>query len=547
MAVVDELVTILGIKLAADALGKLKGFSDSVQSVTKSVAGLGMVMTGLAATAGYFINNAVNEAAELQKLSDKTGLSTDALQEWGYAATKAGGNAKAVQGDLQMLSQKFMTTGANAEKRLLAMADGFSKLNAQQAQMRGKAYGLSDDTILLLRKGREGIEQLRKEAHKLGGVIPQDAIKRAATFKKNLAELQFAIKGLTNQVALATVPALEKVTAAFKEFLEINREWIAIGLEALFVGIVQGFDRFLSVLKQTAGMFDPLIEGIQQFLPEMSGAEFVTHLVTGALTGMAFLLTPLIAKVLLIGAAVTAASMIFEDFFTYLEGGDSVIGSLFDAFQERWPALFDALQKFGSWIKEKVIDGLSSAAEVAKYVIGAWGELFAAILDGLNSAAGPIADFFGTFEEKFPALAAALSAFAETVQSVLVAAFDGLLAALKAVVEGLFVLLDVVGSAISKVASWGNGIAEKLGFGSKDNTPPLPDVTAAQSTVQAASEKGSRTGNSGGNSTVQNNDNKTVTINVATNDPAQAANQTMDAINQSNINTPGQYASNLGT
>lgn len=525
--VVDELVTILGIKLATDAMSNLLGFQKGVMGVTKTLTALGVVVTGAATTAGMFINRTLTQANELDKLSESMGLSTDSLQEWSYAVQRVGGDAKSVQGDLDMLRKKFMTTGENAEKMLTNMADSFSKMSLAQAQTRGRFFGLSEDTVRLLHRGKEGVEELRKEAHKLGGIIPADAIKRAAEFKRSLAELQFAIRGITSQVAIATVPALEKIVTSIKEFIALNREWISLGLEAIFRGLVDGVERFFNLVSNGASLFKPLIAALREFMPEMEGAEFVMHLVTGALTGLVLVFAPLLAKMAGLSLLVTAIAFAFEDLFTYLEGGESAIGFFFDAFEQRWPNLASLLKRIGSWIKEYVVDNLTLAKDIALVVADAFVFLATNILDSLDTLAAPLANFFDTFKNKFPALAAALKAFAEVIKTGLIGAFELLVAALKKATDAIFTILEGVGFGIGKVAEFGDWLATKFNFGEG----------ASKALAQAG---GVTTTNSSNASTY--NDNKAVTIQLATNDPQQAAEQIYKALQQSNVNTPGQFA-----
>lgn len=545
MAVADELVTILGVNLAKDALAKLESFKSGIDSVKNTLLGLSVVITGFAATTALMVKGAADEAAELEKLSEKTGLSTDALQEWGYAAQKAGGDASAVQKDLAGLQEKFMTTGKSAEKMLLDLSGRMEGMSGQKADALGKAYGLSDDTISLLKKGKEGVEDLRKEAHKLGGIIPADSIKKAAEFKRQMGELQFALHGITTQAAIAMIPALSRVVEIFKGWLETNREWIRLGLEALMGGIVSGFERFWAVLTKVTGIFDPLLNAIKPLLGDLDLMEEVTHLVTGALTGLLVIFSPVIAKVLLVGAAVTAIAWAFEDFFTYLEGGDSVIGGLFEAFQQRWPDLFAAIQSVGQFIRENIMNVLEGAWNVIKAVFGGFTEVVGTVLDGLNALAGPVGAFFSTFEEKFPALSQAFSALGELIKTALVGAFQFVVDKIKVFIDLIFSSLEKVGGVLGSITSGLNTAAEFLGFGGKDKK----DAPAnAPSTIPVGGQPARMSlspSHAGGG--MQYNDNRTINQTIAASDPQQAGQAAVDRLNQGpNINTPGQFGAQGG-
>lgn len=652
MAVVDELVTILGVKLASDALSKLGQFKKEVEGIAKGVAALGTVALGVTAAAGAFINSVAKEAAELDALSQKTGISTDALQEWQYAARKSGVDAKAVTNDLVNLqktmaspipgqfnsnlmmlgvsvrdaSGKFKTT----DKVLEDLAGRFKTMSQARATQWASKLGISDSTLTLLRQGKDGIEALRKEAQALGGIIPNDAIKTATRFKQSLAELQFAVRGITHQVALATLPVLTRVVDIFKDWISINREWIALGLGAIADGIMMAFERLWNILKDIGSGFSPIIDAIKEFIPEMEAAEWVAHLVTGALVGLAVVLSPLLIKLALIGVAVTAAAILFEDLFLGITKGEGITGQLFNSFKERWPELWDALQKTGEFLKDVFIATLGVAWEAIKKVGEALGEIAGVFLDMVNDLAGPVGEFFGSFQERFPAITEAAGLLADFLGGVLVTAFEHVVNVAKTLIEWLGKLLEWLGgpivAAFEKVEGW----LAKLGFGktkkakletevtykegSRTNLdapqleydgvpqppgtafdgvpqPPVitdpsqgPDVSNINVETEASKEaaealnslaskfdantasskeavealKKLSSASSAQQSIVQTaqgtstpaigktsvyNDNKTVTVQVSTNDPVQAAEQTVNVINsESNINTPGQYA-----
>lgn len=548
MAVVDELVTVLGIKLAGDALAKMKSFKDGIGEIASSVTSFALVVAGTATAAGYFIKSVAEGAAELETLSQKTGLSTTELQEWSFAAQQAGVDSNAFANDLQGLRDKFGGTGKQAEAMLLRMADSFSKMSAAQARNIGKAWGLSEDTILLLRRGRDGLEELKKQAHDLGGIIPEDAIKRASVFQKKVQELSFMMRGLASQVAIATVPALSQLIDIFKEFIIRNREWISLGLESIMGGLVKGFDRFIGVLKRVSGVFDPIIGAIKSFLPEMSGVEFVTHLVTGALTALAIVFAPLIAKFILIGAAIGAVSMLFEDLFTFIEGGDSVIGHFFDEFKKEFPDLFALLEKLYNWFNANIGPAMEALAKGAQYLGSKIAEVGKYFLSMVNDLAGPVMDFFDTFNEKFPTLAKVLGNFGDMIKDVFKAGVDVATAALKGLIDLIGTVLGWIGKGIKALSGFLDMIFESeekartvtkqeadATWDSVSNLTSQKALPTSQAPSQAASSS---------SSTTENNDNRTINLTLTSPDAAQAAKVVMDTIDNSsvNVNTPGDFA-----
>lgn len=351
MAVVDELVTILGVELKSSVALNLGKFAKMLGTGMAEAAKLGAAIVGARAALEGYLQYAVHGATEMQKLSERTGLATEELQKWGFAAERAGGSAESLYGDIERLQQTFLGSGKSAEKQLLALADQFQDMSGASAQVHGRFWGLSDDTIQLLRKGRQGIKELRQEAEALGGVVPDELIKRGFEFRKALNEIRFALKGIGQQIALGTLPYLEKIVQQFRDWLKVNRDWIKENIGAVFEGLVRGFDRFLSGLEKVYKFIAPFVGKLAQFNLGMTRAEIVMRGVTALLAAMALALAPLAIKWALVAGAVTAAILVIEDVWTYFEGGDSILGRIIAKLDN----FIDKLKELGRELKNSAI------------------------------------------------------------------------------------------------------------------------------------------------------------------------------------------------
>ena len=177
--IVEELVTLLGVELSPGAKEKLQAFDKGLDAVVSRVKQASVVLTAAAGGMALYFSNAVNGAADLQRLSDTTGVSTTKLQEWAYAANAMGVSASAVQSDLAKMEKQARWTGRTLE----SYANQFKGMDAATANIWGDAYGLSPETVLLLRQGADGIAKLKAEAHDVGAIIPPETVKRASEFK----------------------------------------------------------------------------------------------------------------------------------------------------------------------------------------------------------------------------------------------------------------------------------------------------------------------------------------------------------------------------
>lgn len=184
-------------------------------------------LTGAAAAAGtalfMFTKNAADTVDQIGKLSQKVGVSVEALSGLKYAAELSDVSLQDLGQGLKQLS-KFMVEnniqGVTVEEQLLKIADDFSKTadgaGKTAAAMRyfGKAGA---DLIPLLNQGRAGIEELRKEAERLGIVFSAEAAKKAEEFNDNLTRLKSVVTGVHIELAGPFVKALNETGKAFLE------------------------------------------------------------------------------------------------------------------------------------------------------------------------------------------------------------------------------------------------------------------------------------------------------------------------------------------
>ncbi len=367
--IVEELVTLLGVELSPDAKEKLQAFDKGLDAVVTRVKQASVALTAAAGGMALYFSNAVNGAADLQTLSDATGVSTTKLQEWAYAANAMGVSASAVQSDLVRMEKQMRWTGRTLE----SYAAQFKGMDAASANIWGDAYGRSPETVLLLRQGADGIAKLKAEAHDVGAIIPPEIVKRAADFKAQVVQITTMIRGMATTIALAALPQAERLVSTFKGWVTENREWIRLGIGKIIEGMGTAFERVWNAGKKLLDWIMDALGPVGDFFQKIDQGTDWSKLLTGALILLLAVFAPLIAKVVLIGAAFAVASAVVEDFFGFLEGKDSVIGRIIDAVDKfftdigaEFPALRDMLHDIGKYVSgvfKKAFDGVVSAVK----------------------------------------------------------------------------------------------------------------------------------------------------------------------------------------
>lgn len=391
MAVVDELVTVLstvlgdGSEKAVDTYKKgLDGVVATVKEATKRFA---MAATGLTA----FVAGAVNSAASIQKVSETTGVSTDALQEWAYAAKSVGVSASAVESDLAKMQKQAMWTGRSLE----SWADTFKGMSAPQANMWGEAIGISPDTVRLLREGREGIAALRKEAHSVGAVISPEDLKRAAQLKTSVMSLTTQLRAFGTTIAIGTLPMIDKLVTSFKEWLNVNKEWVASNIAKFLENLGRVFNELWEDGKKLVDWFKETLGPIGDMGKKLWEATDWAKLLKGALVLLVAYFAPAIAAFGLAVGAVIALSAAFEDFIAFLEGKDSIIGRLVDSFQEKFPNLANLLKNVVVVAFELVTKTAGIMWELLQNIAKGIGGVVETIITGVDKAIGAARRLFG--------------------------------------------------------------------------------------------------------------------------------------------------------
>lgn len=437
MAVVDELVTLLSFKTSPGTEKAIKSIKDGIATLKSEVTKWAAAATAAGATTSAFLLSASNKAIELQKLSQSTNLSTDSLQQWQYAAEAVGASSAAVTSDLESLlktmsspipgelNMELMMLGVSvrnasgqlrgADEVLKDVGDKLNKMGSAESVQWAERVGISNDTLMLLKQGRQGLSELFEEAQLVGAIIPEDAINRGAELSKSIKTLKTVFQALGNSIALSFAPNLKKVVDNFKQFLINNADFVRQGLGVTIDGVSRGFGRFWDILVKIKDGFVALLQPMQPFLKNMDAVKIVAGLVTGALAGFLALMAPAIIQFAAVGAAIAGVSLVIEDFITWLQGGESVIGDIVNAFSnwmDKFPELKEDLKSVGQvfadvfnaipGLIDKCIDKIEDMFPVINKILSSLGKVIDFVYKGAKTAGETLTEgalkVFGGYE-----------------------------------------------------------------------------------------------------------------------------------------------------
>lgn len=354
-----------------------------------------------------FFANVVEGAAHAQDLSDKLGLSVGALKQFqGAAATVGveGDDAARSLGFLNRTVGEAITGNEEAQKTfghlgvkvkdssghvrelediLFDVSDAFEGMNSQQerAAFGMKLFGREGQQLVpVLMKGSEHLHELYEENKKFGAGLGSDFPQQARKAREEMEHFHKIIGAIKTRIVAAGLPAF---TALYRKLQDLTLPL----LEAT------KHTNILQHIMVTAG-----VAGTLKFVTSLVKLSKTLGLLKPSLVETVLSLLKFGGPLLIVGALALA----FEDLWTLMEGGDSVIGDiLVDMYGVEGAKQFvDDLR--GSWddikalwleikpLGGELLKGLIEAVPVALKVVLGLVEGLAAVYDVLKGIVGVV-------------------------------------------------------------------------------------------------------------------------------------------------------------
>jgi hypothetical protein len=294
----------------AAAAAKLKAFGAGITGLGTQLLGVG------AAFAAPFVLAAkvfTDLGSDLIDMSQRTGVSVEALSELGFAAEQSGADMETLEAGLRKM-QKFVVEAADGSK---AARDALGKLNLTVADLKALApdeqfklfaerlskvenptlraalamdvFGKSGTKLLpLMNDGAAGIEALQEKARKLGLTISTEDAAAAEEFGDTLDVLWKVIKRGAFSVGAALVPSLMELanwiittSRDVSEWIDRNRG-LVVSIAKL-VAVVLGVGAALVALGAFVSLAGFAISGLVTVFSALGAVIGVVGSVLGAL------------------------------------------------------------------------------------------------------------------------------------------------------------------------------------------------------------------------------------------------------------------------
>jgi len=394
----------------ADTAPVIEGIDDVTDAVQKSqneISGLGGAFGKVAGAVGGvyllkqafdFLKAGISESAEemnrMVEASAVTGMAVGELDAWSKSVEDAGGSAEAFQGTLKGLAADMAMVQVKGKSRKMAffeeiginykavkdtsellplLADQFSKMSAEEALGMGSKMGIDEKTITLLRGGRAEIEMMLDRQKKLGVITEEDAAK-VAEFDNAMDEMSRVFQNIWRMLTIKIIPVLTDVGEAFTDLFLWMKEH-----ESTIVTFSKVFAFAVGVV---------MVGAIYSFMASM---ELATAVAIISWIAMAWPIFVLIAAIAAISAAIF---LVIDDFKTWQEGGDSMIGRLigsFADFEKKVKAVFQSVSDYWDRVIENITDGIEKVVQGLEKAKGLWSDM----KGGANALASDVGGALG--------------------------------------------------------------------------------------------------------------------------------------------------------
>ena len=274
-----------------DALGKVGKGLEVAGKVT------GAVVTGATAAAGGLVklaSSSAETADEIDKMSQKIGISKQAYQEWAYVMGQSGMDVDVLQSGMKTLNTQILKAQSATDKSSTALGklgvsvtDSSGKLRSQEdilydtikalagmdegadrAKLAQELLGKSGSELApLLNGGSKAIEDLTKRSHDLGLIMSDEAVDAGVKLGDTMDDVKKSAKMLVTNLGSALAPVIQKIADKLMEFMPRFQQMF----DRIAPVLSDFLDQVLPVLMDLAeAILPPLMDLVEALLPPLT-------------------------------------------------------------------------------------------------------------------------------------------------------------------------------------------------------------------------------------------------------------------------------------
>lgn len=491
--ITNELTQVASSSGVAQA-GNTAG-SNFAAGLGKGLAVAGAATAAVTAAAIKAADSFVSAATEvsaygnnIDKMSQKMGISAEAYQEWDFVMQHCGTSMESLKSSMKTLANAAETNSEAFERLGISQEDvanmsqedlfGATIEALQQVEdetertyLAGQLLGRGATELgPLLNMTAEETTEMKDQLHELGGVMSNEDIKAAAAFDDQLQDMQTAFAGIKRGIMGDFLPALTGVADGLTDIFTGNYD---SGIDKISDGIDQIVGKFSELLPKIleigANIIEALAEAIIQNLPVIMPAivdlimsianmiienlplilETGIQLVLQVALGIAQALPQMIPTI--VDVVITIVETLIDNVDLLIDAAIALIIGLTEGIINALPRLVARIPEIVVKIVEALINAVPKLNEAAREIITGLAQGIVSLKDNLVESAVEIMTRFGE----------GILGFVETAKNWGHDLIDNFVSGIK----------DKINSVVSACKDIAGTIADYLGFSEPEKGP----------------------------------------------------------------------------
>lgn len=274
-------------KTDKSAKGIASTLGNGVKAAAKFGAAIGAAAVGAAGGMYKMASSAASVADDVDKMSQKIGVSREAYQELSFALSQSGTDVSKLQAGLKTLSLQAERGNKYFEQLGISLTDVNGKAKTQEElfyevtnALQNMEAGTEKTTIATTLLGKSGTElmplfngaagsldKMRQEAHDLGLVLEDDVIDNGVSLTDAIDKMKRSLSAVVTQLGGRLMPVVQKAV----DFVTANIPKVNALIDQIAPIFESVFDTIVPVLFDLASSLLPAVtDVITEMLPPIS-------------------------------------------------------------------------------------------------------------------------------------------------------------------------------------------------------------------------------------------------------------------------------------
>lgn len=344
--------------------------------------GAGLVAASTAATTAIFglATKATETADEIDKMSQKIGISNKAYQEWSYVMGQNGMDVSKLQTGMKtlvtqmdMASSGTKSATENFDKLGISIYDASGGLKDQETILNETMHALADmengtekarlatelfgkagiEMMPMLNQGSGAMDELTQRAHDLGLVMSDEAVSAGVVLGDTMDDVKKSFGMIGTQLGVAVMPLVQKFADKILNIMPVVQKYVG--------GVVNAIGEFVGAMADS----NERMNWFRRTFTSIFGSDMADAIV-GTMEGVSSA----------ISSAFTAVGNVIGWVKGFLTDNAATIGDIASGLVTTFGGMFEVIGGLFSGDNDKISQGFSSITSGAGQVVSTLWSVF---------------------------------------------------------------------------------------------------------------------------------------------------------------------------